>query len=109
MEIKWGYAKSQLEAAVKFISANNEVFAGRDDYIREAMLDTAKRLVERFPDVHWMATMGYMVTLRIEEIESMDADENEAFIEFTVDAGLASKDWNDGDYFFETINVTKKT
>ena len=107
MEIKWGYSKSQLEAAVKFISANNEAFTGQIDYIRNSMLDTAKRLVERFPDVHWMATMGYMVTLRIEEIESMDADSNEAFIEFTVDAGLNHKDWNDGDYFFEIINVKK--
>lgn len=107
MEIRWGYSKSQLEAAVKFISANNDSFHGKDDYIRASMLGTAKKLVERFPDIHWMATMGYHVSLRIEAIESMDEDTNEAFIEFNVDPGLAQKNWNDGDYFFETINVKK--
>ena len=107
MEVKWGYSKSQLEAAVRFISAHNDSFTGQEEHIRNSLLDAAKRLVNQFPDSNWLSTMGFHVSASIDDIESMDSDENEVFIEFWVDPALGTKNWNDGDYFFETVNVKK--
>lgn len=107
MEVKWSYIKSQLEAAVKFISANNKHFNGQDDAIREAMLDSAKNLVKNFPDNSWTSTMGYHVLLQTREVESVDSDSNEAFVEFWVDPGLSSNiNWTSNeDLFTEVINT----
>lgn len=106
IEVKWTYSKSQLEAAVKFISKHNENFYGKDDYIRESILGSMHRIVEGYPNTTHIATMGYIITYSVDSLESMDDDETTLSVEVWVDPTLGARDWsNNSDWITQTINV----
>lgn len=107
MKIKISYSKSQLEACIKFISANNEHFRGKDDAIRQSMRLSIETLIQGFPNTTASGTMGYMVYAHDLAEEGLDEDENQMFFEFSVDPGLGSKNWTDDDYHSEIVTIKK--
>ena len=107
MEVSWNYSKSQLDAAVRFISSNNKHFLDKDSIIRAELLECAKSLVRDFPNVNHRATMGFLVLADVTSIESIDEDINELFIEFWVDPALGTRNWDDSDYFSEVVDTKK--
>ena len=86
------YSEEQLEAAVQFISEHNQAFRGRSDYIRTHIKKAIFEIVEKFPHLLSMSTMGYTILASVEEEEGIDHDQNVMLIEILVDPGLA-KDW----------------
>jgi hypothetical protein len=51
--------------------------------------------------------MGYYVNVGYFNREDIDHDENEMFVEFTVDPGLGTKNWTDEDYHYHMIVLEK--
>lgn len=92
MEVTLVYSKEQLEAAVQFISEHNQAFLGRANYIREHIRKAIYEIVEKFPHLLSMSTMGYTILASVEEEEGIDHDRNVMLIEILVDPGLA-EDW----------------
>lgn len=86
------YSKEQLEAAVQFIAKNNRAFQGKKDYIRKSIRSSINELVEKFPDLRSVSTMGYTIIGSAEAVEGIDHDNNELLVEIMVDPGL-SLDW----------------
>ncbi len=92
MEVTLVYSKDQLEAAVKFISENNQAFLGRTEYIRRNIQTNIREMVEKFPHLLSIGTMGYTIMGSVEEEEGIDSDTNVLLIEILVDPGLGT-DW----------------
>lgn len=82
------YSKEQLEAAVQFIAKNNRAFKGKKDYIRKSIRSSINELVEKFPDLRSLSTMGYTIIGSAEEVEGIDHDVNTLMVEIMVDPGL---------------------
>lgn len=90
MKIKVYYNKDQLEATVNFVATNNSSFLGKHDRVRESLLNHIQELVQRYPDVAWLGTMGYYVWAIMDEQEGIDSDENLMNIEFMVAPDLSN-------------------
>lgn len=90
MKIKVYYSTDQLEATVRFVATNNSYFLGAHDKIRSSIQNHIQELVQRYPDIAWLGTMGYYVWATMDEREGIDDDENVMNIEFMVDPDLAS-------------------
>ena len=107
MKIKVSYSESQLEACIKFISANNETFRGKDEAIRQSLRRSIQNLIDGFPNSTMSGTMGYFVSVADIVEEGIEDDQNEMFLEFTVDPGVGKKNWTDDDYHSEVVDVKK--
>lgn len=94
MEVKLEYSPVQLEAAVKFISENNPVWHGEIASIRDSIEDGMREIVEEFPHLLSLSTMGYMLIAHIIE-EDLDEDENSVHIEILVDPAVGIEDMED--------------
>jgi hypothetical protein len=88
------HSEEQLEAAINFISQNNQAFKGKKDYIRKSIKNSIHEMAEKFPDLLSLSTLGYIVIGSADEVEGIDHDANVLRIEIMVDPGLAL-DWED--------------
>lgn len=86
------YSKEQLEAAINFIAENNRAFKGERDYIRKNIQSSIGELVDKFPNLRSLSTMGYTIIGSAEEVEGIDDDTNTLLVEIMVDPGLGT-DW----------------
>jgi hypothetical protein len=82
------YSKEQLEAAVNFVAKNNRAFKGKKDYIRKSIHGSINEIVQKFPNLLSLSTMGYIVLASVEHSEGIDHDTNELLVEIMVDPGL---------------------
>ena len=86
------YSKEQVEAAINFIAKNSRAFKGKKDYIRKSIQNSINELIDKFPNLQSLSTMGYIVMGSAEEVEGIDHDSNKLLVEIMVDPGL-SIDW----------------
>lgn len=99
MEVRIIYSKEQLEAAVDFISIHNAYFRGKNDYIRDCIIKTMRRIAKN-PEEWINGTMGF-VLWGDREFEGMNSDENTVHFEISVNPAL---DCAEDTYVEETIH-----
>jgi hypothetical protein len=89
MEIEINYSKAELEAAVKFLSKHNTSFLGKDEEIRQTILDYINKLstdVDR-----WMiGTMGFVI-LAEREFEGINSDKNTIYYEILINPAVSKE------------------
>jgi len=98
MRVKVIYSKEKLEAAVNYIAMFNPFFKGQKTYIKESILESAKKLAKAvLPNDYTFSsgTMGYTVIIDSVTLESVDEDDNEVWIDILVDPALGPKDHDD--------------
>lgn len=88
MDVIIEYSKVQLEAAAKFIEANNPSFKGKLAYVRRSIRDSIFELAEKFPHLSSLSTMGYTVAGRSYRVEGIDNDYNAFTVDITVDPAV---------------------
>lgn len=95
------YNPQQLEAAVSFISKNNDAFLNRDNYIRDSIKEHIKNLASQFPNCNMMGTMGYTLLADL-ECEGIDSDNNTIHLDILVDPklGLNNYEYLKEEYIF---------
>lgn len=86
MQVKLIYSPRQLEKAISFLSTNHYADYG-PKYIRESIWSNIVDMVKQFPHLQRVSTMGYTLIADSTE-ESLDEDENEIFIEISVDPAI---------------------
>lgn len=106
MEVKLQYSKIQMEETVKFLAKNNPAYINRYDGIRSSIWNHINELVERFPHMTGVATMGYWIEASIESVEGIDDDENVLHLEFWVDAAVGKYEFSEEDTITQTFNIT---
>lgn len=88
MKVTYSYSKLQLEGAVKFISKYNEFFWGKDDEVRDHILDSMDEMAEKFPDCGISSTIGFHIDSEIFSEESIDCDKNHVHFQVFVDPSM---------------------
>lgn len=108
MDVRFIYSKTQLEATVDFIAANNKSFIGRHSYIRESLLSHMIELASKYPDCYYIGTMGYLISGDVLSQEDIESDINLVMFDISVDPSLSSDNrWSDGDSIGVNITVNK--
>lgn len=105
MEVKVTYSKAQLEETVKFLAQNNPAYINRYDGIRSSIWNHINELVERFPHMTGVATMGYWIEASIESIEGIDDDENVLRLEIWVNPAVGKDEFSEEDAITQTYNI----
>lgn len=100
MEVLLYYNESQLEAAVSFIAENNPSYYNQRDDIRKSIQNNLQQIVEKFPNLSSVSTMGYTILAEIDTEEGIDFDENALFVDILVDPSLGSKVWVSTEKFY---------
>ncbi len=90
MKVKLQYSPSQMWAAINFITANNHNVDIGPWYIHDSIKDSINEMVEKFPHLLQISTLGYTLIANIVE-ESLDNDENIIEITILIDPAI-SKD-----------------
>jgi hypothetical protein len=102
MEVKLHYSKAQMDAAVKFIAENNPSYINQYEGIRSSIWNHINELVEMFPDMTGIATMGYWIEASIESVEGIDEEENILRLEIWVNPSIGKLE----DTITQTFNIT---
>ena len=105
MEVKFSYSRAQLNAAVKFIAKNNPYYHNQYEGIRASIWNNINELVERFPHMTSVSTMGYWIEASVESIEGIDDEENILRLEIWVNPSIGKDEFSEEDTITQTFNI----
>ena len=100
MIVNMQYSQSELDAAVDFISKNNEHFLGQKTHIRDAILETINDMAKSArpnDGTCCMGSMGYLIHVEYFNLESIELDENTVGVSILIDPSLGKRDGDEKD------------
>jgi len=105
MEVKLSFSKMQLDAAVKFIAENNPSYINQYEEIRSSIWYHINEIVERFPHMTGVSTIGYWIEASVESIEGIDDEENVLRLEIWVNPSIGKDEFSEEDTITQTCNI----